>query len=308
MSVVAAWDEVSRRYRDVDAVLGVTLALRAGEVTALVGHNGAGKTTLVKLLLGLIRPSKGRVRVFGADPAGRRGAQARRGIGFLPESVAFHGAMTGRELLAFHARLKGAAPLENAALLERVGIADAADRRVATYSKGMRQRLGIAQALIGSPRLLVFDEPTSGLDPASRGEVYRTIDALRADGATVLVCTHALAEVQDRVDRIAIMHGGRLLAAGTLAELRQDADIRTRIDIRVRSGCMAAVQASLPAAAGAHVRSDTELTLLVPASVKMSVLKTLATQADAAVLDVELSASGLQEIYDRLVQGARTAA
>src|SRR5690606_11788785 len=163
---------------------------------ALVGHNGAGKTTLIKLLLGLIRPSEGSVRIAGIDPAGNRGAEARRAIGFLPESVAFHGAMTGNELIAFYARLKGAPCSRNAGLVAgyarvmgepcsrsaglrgRVGMARAANRRVATYSKGMRQRLGIAQALIGEPRLMLFDEPTSGLDPASRTEVYRMIDAL----------------------------------------------------------------------------------------------------------------------------------
>ena len=166
MTPIAQWVEVTKRYGPLVAVEDVCLALRPGEVTALVGHNGAGKTTLIKLLLGLIRPSAGRVEVQGQDPAGRGGAQARRTLGFLPENVAFHGAMTAVELMAFYARLKGCSPAGNADLLARVGIAAAARRRVATYSKGMRQRLGIAQALIGEPRLLLFDEPTSGLDPA----------------------------------------------------------------------------------------------------------------------------------------------
>ena len=220
MTCVAEWSAVTKRYRGVTAVENVSLGLEAGEATALVGHNGAGKTTLIKLLLGLIRPNDGSVRISGVDPAGHRGAQARRAIGFLPESVAFHDAMTGDELMAFYARLKGEPRQRNAELLARVGIADAAHRRVATYSKGMRQRLGIAQALIGEPRLLLFDEPTSGLDPASRRDVYVMIDTLRDSGATVLISTHALAEVENRVDRVAIMHCGRLLAAGTLAELR----------------------------------------------------------------------------------------
>lgn len=246
MTIVAQWSSVTKRYRGVTAVEGVSLGLEAGQVTALVGHNGAGKTTLIKLLLGLIRPTEGSVRISGIDPAGNRGAEARRAIGFLPESVAFHGAMTGSELMAFHARLKGESCRGNAALLERVGIAHAANRRVATYSKGMRQRLGIAQALIGAPRLLLFDEPTSGLDPASRSDVYRMIDALRIGGATVLVCTHALAEVQDRVDRAAIMHRGHLLAAGTLTDLRRGTAAEARIRVRVRPSAAEQVLAGLP--------------------------------------------------------------
>jgi ABC-type multidrug transport system ATPase subunit len=193
-----------------------------GEATALVGHNGAGKTTLIKLLLGLIRPSAGSVRVLDVDPAGRQGAEARRALGFLPENVAFHGAMSGTELMKFYARLKGQPVSRNRDLLARVGLAEAADRRVSTYSKGMRQRLGLAQTLIGDPRLLLLDEPTSGLDPASRAEVFDMIDKLRADGATVLVSTHALAEVGERVDRVAVLHQGGLLRAGSLAELRRE--------------------------------------------------------------------------------------
>ena len=303
MTIVAQWGSVTKRYRGVTAVEDVSLGLEAGQVTALVGHNGAGKTTLIKLLLGLIRPTTGSVRISGIDPAGSRGAEARRTIGFLPESVAFHGAMTGRELMAFHARLKGESRRDNAALLERVGIAHAADRRVATYSKGMRQRLGIAQALIGAPRLLLFDEPTSGLDPASRSDVYRMIDALRAGGATVLVSTHALAEVQDRVDRAAIMHRGRLLAAGTLAELRRGAAAEARIRGRVRPSATGQVLAGLPDGVRCAERDDASLTLEVAAAAKMPVLRALA-QAGELVEDVETGAPGLQELYDRLVGAA----
>jgi len=300
VTAVAQWEEVTRRYRGVTAVDRVSLALEAGQVTALVGHNGAGKTTLIKLLLGLVRPTAGRVRIGGVDPGGRRGAQARRAIGFLPESVAFHGAMTGRELMDFHARLKGRPLRDNAALLARVGIAHAAERRVATYSKGMRQRLGLAQALIGAPRLMLFDEPTSGLDPASRNDVYRTIDALRADGATVLISTHALAEVQDRVDRAAIMHRGRLLAAGTLHELRHRAAVAARIRVRAAAGAADRVLAGLPPEVRCRERDGDVLTLEVDADAKMPTLRRLAA-AGAPVADVEVGAAGLQELYDRLI-------
>jgi Cu-processing system ATP-binding protein len=296
MTSVVEWNAVTKRYRDTTAVENVSLRLEAGEATALVGHNGAGKTTLIKLLLGLIRPNEGSVRMSGIDPAGQRGAQARRGIGFLPESVAFHDAMTGNELMAFYARLKGEPRQRNAELLERVGIAHAAHRRVGTYSKGMRQRLGIAQALIGAPRLLLFDEPTSGLDPASRHDVYEMLDTLRGSGATVLISTHALAEVEKRVDRVAIMHRGRLVAAGTLTDLRHGLAADVRLRVRVRPCTASQVLARLPEGVRCVEKSDAALTLFVPPVVKMDALRAI-LHGGEEVLDIDMHAPGLQEIY-----------
>ena len=307
MNAIAEWSGVTRRYRNVIAVQDVSLALHPGEATALVGHNGAGKTTLIKLLLGLIRPDEGTVRVSGVDPAGARGAEARRTLGFLPENVAFHGAMTGTELMSFYARLKRHSPKRNAELLALVGIAHAANRRVSTYSKGMRQRLGIAQALIGEPRLLLFDEPTSGLDPASRLDVFNTIDTLRGSGATVLVSTHALAEVENRVDRVAVMHRGHLLAAGTVAELRHSAEADIGLGLRVRHGETAQVLAMLPAEVQCIERSESNLALRMPPAAKMPVLRLLATLGEV-IEDVEITTPGLEDLYRRLVEPKATAA
>ncbi|WP_298581309.1 ABC transporter ATP-binding protein [uncultured Luteimonas sp.] len=307
MSTIAQWSGVTRRYGDVVAVRDVSLALRAGEATALVGHNGAGKTTLIKLLLGLVRPDEGSVHVAGLDPAGAQGAQARRALGFLPENVAFHGAMTGHELMAFYAGLKRQSPRRNPELLSLVGIADAAHRRVSTYSKGMRQRLGIAQALIGEPKLLLFDEPTSGLDPASRLDVFNTIDMLRGSGATVLVCTHALAEVEHRVDRVAVMHRGTLLAAGTLAELRAGVVPDAGLRLRVRDCETTQLLAALPPGSRCTARDGDVLALSVPAAGKMAALRALAAMGDA-VEDVETRAAGLEDLYRRLVEREGAAA
>ena len=300
MSGTAQWNDVTRRYGDVLAVSGVSLSLRAGEATALVGHNGAGKTTLIKLLLGLVRPDAGTVRVSGVDPSGAQGAQARRKLGFLPENVAFHGAMTGSELMAFYARLKGHSVRRNRELLSLVGIAHAADRRVSTYSKGMRQRLGIAQALIGEPQLLLFDEPTSGLDPASRAEVFNTIDLLRRGGATVLVCTHALAEVEHRVDRVAVMHRGNLLAAGTLDELREGVVPEARFRLRAEGLVGEDLSTRLPAGSRCTEAGEGIVLVSVPAAEKMAALRTLAQLP--GVRDISTGAPGLEDLYRQLVE------
>lgn len=301
MTTIAEWQAVSRHYGALCAVDDVSLALRAGEVTALVGHNGAGKTTLIKLLLGLVRPSAGQVRVLGLDPAGRAGAQARHALGFVPENVAFHGAMTALELMAFYARLKACPLARNLELLERVGLGEAARRRVATYSKGMRQRLGMAQALIGAPRLLLFDEPTSGLDPASRAEVYASIDRLRGDGATVLVSTHALAEIERHVDRVAIMHRGRLLAAGALDELQRASALPLRLRLRLRPGAAARVGTALPRGVSCQPLADgAGLELALAPGEKMAVLRTLVNLGDA-VEDVDWATPGLEALHRQLV-------
>jgi Cu-processing system ATP-binding protein len=224
---------VTRRYGRQQAVSSVDLRLHAGECIGLVGHNGAGKSTLIKMMLGLVRPNAGSVTVLGQDPAAGAAAPVRRALGYLPEAVALHPSMTGAETLAFYARLKRQPLAANAALLERVGIAAAANRRVGTYSKGMRQRLGLAQALLGNPRVLLLDEPTSGLDPALRQSFYEIIGNLRRNGAMVLLSSHALAELEGQIDRVVVMNRGRKVADGSIADLRRLAVIRPRIRLRL---------------------------------------------------------------------------
>jgi Cu-processing system ATP-binding protein len=225
---------VAKAYGRQRAVSGIDFTMAAGERVALVGHNGAGKSTLMKLILGLIRPTEGRIELLGIDPAGRSSGAARRAVGFLPENVAFSPSITGAELLAFYARLKRQPVAGNAALLERVGIAAAAGRRVGTYSKGMRQRLGLAQALVGRPRVLLLDEPTTGLDPALRQSFYEILDELAADGASVLLASHALAELERQVDRVVVLNHGAKVADGTLATLRRFAPVFARIRLTLK--------------------------------------------------------------------------
>lgn len=286
-------DGLGKRYGAQAAVEDVSFALPAGQTVALVGHNGAGKTTLMKLMLGLVRPTSGAVAVLGHDPAAGR-FQVRREIGFLPENVSLNPSLTARELLRFYARLKGVSgPLDG--LLGRVGLQDAAGRRVGTYSKGMRQRLGLAQALLGEPRLLLLDEPTTGLDPALRLSFYETVQRLRSGGATVLLSSHSLGELEQRADRVLIMHRGRLIADGTIADLRRLADLPVRIRARVNGGWPADALDGLPPGARAS-RSDGLVELTCPDHEKMAVIRHLAA-LDGAVRDMEIAPPSLDDLY-----------
>jgi Cu-processing system ATP-binding protein len=287
--------DVAKRYGAVTALDGVSLRLAEGEALALVGHNGAGKTTLIKLILGLVRPTAGRVRVFGADPARPGGGEIRRRIGFLPESVVFAGAMTGLEVLQFYLALRGEPAAAAGPLLERVGLEPAARRRVVTYSKGMRQRLGLAQALIGQPRVLLLDEPTTGLDPTLRHTFYAIIAELRAEGCALLLSSHALAELEHRVDRVAILEGGRLAAYGTLAELRAKAGLPVRIRVTVPDAASIAPLRQL----GAEATQDGVVELHVTNGAKLQMLGRLAG-CGMPIEDVEVLPPSLDEIYARL--------
>jgi Cu-processing system ATP-binding protein len=198
----------------------------------------------MKIMLGLIPADSGRIEVCGAAPGS---AEARRQVTYLPENVAFHPALTGLETLRTYLRLRGESPRLAMDLLERVGLKDAGRRRIGTYSKGMRQRVGLAQALIGHPRLLVLDEPTSGLDPVSRREFYKMLDELAAEGAAILLSSHALTEVEARTDRIVILSRGRMVADDTLAGLRRRAALPVRLQITARPGVADAVAAELSA-------------------------------------------------------------
>jgi Cu-processing system ATP-binding protein len=227
---------VKKRYGSSMAVDDVSLELPDGQTVALVGHNGAGKTTLFKLMLGLTRPTAGQIRVLGEDPGSAAGREARNSIGYLPENVVFSGALTGREMLKFYASMKGRSAEECDGLLERVGLAEARNKRVNAYSKGMRQRLGLAQALLGEPRLLFLDEPTTGLDPLVRQSFYDLIGELRGRGVTALLSSHALSELEARIDHVVILDHGRVLAAGALEALRALAGLPIQIEIAVSDG------------------------------------------------------------------------
>ncbi len=208
------------RRRRIVALQHLNLEIAPGEIYGLLGPNGSGKSTTLKIILGLIQPTRGSVRVFGRDNST---VAVRRDIGFLPENAYFHKFLTGTETLRFHARLSGLRSGESksriAELLETVGLTRAADARLSTYSKGMLQRIGLAQALIHRPKILVLDEPTAAVDPAGSRDIQNLIASLKKTGTTILLSSHLLTQVQEVCDRVGILHRGKLIREGRLEDL-----------------------------------------------------------------------------------------
>jgi ABC-2 type transport system ATP-binding protein len=224
MQPVLAARGLEKRYRRVQALAGVDLEVAPGQLVGLLGPNGAGKSTLVKIACGLVRPTGGTVEVAGA-PAGS--VAARRALGYLAELFRFPSCMSADEVLTLHQRLTGSphGARERGELLELVGLPEARETRVSAMSKGMQQRLGIAQALVGAPPLLLLDEPTSALDPAGRRVVRGLLEELRRRGQSVLLNSHLLSEVELVCDHVVIVDRGRVVAAGAPGELRREGGV-----------------------------------------------------------------------------------
>lgn len=286
---VVVLDRVSATYGAVEAVRGVSLRIAGGQRVALLGQNGAGKTTLLKMILGLTPIAAGTATVLGAPPGA---LNARNATGFLPENVAFHGALSGREQLRYLARLKSVAPHNADEMLERVGLSAAAERKIRTYSKGMRQRLGLAQALLGHPRLALLDEPTSGLDPISRHDFYDLIGELARAGGTVVISTHALTELSARVDRIAILSHGKLMANGDLATLRRAAHIPVRFTVTTAEETADGIAEQL----GGRRLNRHSVELACRESEKIGTLARI-TALRPAIRDIEVTPPDLEAIY-----------
>jgi ABC-2 type transport system ATP-binding protein len=234
VAAVLAVSGLEKRYRRVQALAGVDLTVEAGQLVGLLGPNGAGKSTLVKIACGLVRPTGGRAQVVGA-PAGS--IAARRSLGYLAELFRFPGWMTADEVLALHQQLtrSNGGSAERGELLDLVGLADARRTRVSEMSKGMQQRLGIAQAMVGTPKLLLLDEPTSALDPAGRRVVRQLLEELRRRGTSVLLNSHLLSEVELVCDHVVIVDHGRVVAAGAPSELRHEGGVEVETATGTRS-------------------------------------------------------------------------
>ncbi|MBH9578423.1 ABC transporter ATP-binding protein [Inhella proteolytica] len=286
---------VRKAFGPLQAVAGVDLRVPRGELFGLIGHNGAGKSTLFRIMLGLTDADSGRVEVAGVAVGGPQWREARRRIGYLPEQLALYESLSGRETLAFFAKLKGAPRAQIEQLLELVGLGHAAERAVRTYSKGMRQRLGLAQALLGDPQVLFLDEPTNGLDPQAIKEFYELLGALGARGTTILITSHILAELQQRVDRLAILANGKVVAQGSVQALREQLALPLTLTLR---GTPELLQAAREAA------GDCARALLLPEALqlhcerhrKMELLARLAPLA-GRLADLEITEPSLEDLY-----------
>lgn len=242
---------VGIRGKRVRAVDGLSLEVGANQIYGLLGPNGSGKSTTLKFLLGLLRPSSGSGTIFGMAAGS---LAARQVLGYLPESPHFYRYLSGRELLRYYARVSGVARATRetrvTSVLEEVGLLAAADRRLSTYSKGMLQRVGLAQALVHDPRLLILDEPTAGVDPEGTAAIAAIIRDLKARGKTVLLSSHLLAQMEDLCDHIAIINRGRLLCEGAVKDLLRREGAETYLVDGLDAAGRAAVEAGIAAAGG----------------------------------------------------------
>jgi Cu-processing system ATP-binding protein len=288
---------VVKHYGAVRAVDGVDLEVRRGEVFGLIGRNGAGKSTLFKMMLGLVKADAGSLLIQGSPVNERSFRSVRRGIGYLPENIVLYDNLSGLETMRYFARLKGAPADQCEATLARVGLSDAARRAVREYSKGMRQRLGFAQALLGSPRVLFLDEPTTGLDPAAIRSFYQTLRQLRDEGVTMIITSHILAELQERVDRLAILSAGRVQALGSVQELRERMALPLKVEVLAEASSVGAVQAALAPLPVSDLRwQGPRSQANCPRDAKMAVLAALAALG-SAVRDVVVHEPSLEDLF-----------
>lgn len=288
---------VTKDFGTVQAVRGVDLSIAPGELFGLIGHNGAGKSTLFKMMLGLIPITSGEIRLDGEPVNGPRFRETRRKIGYLPENVVLYDNLTGIETLYFFADLKAVPRRECAGLLDKVGLAHAARRRVREYSKGMRQRLGFAQALLGTPRLLFLDEPTTGLDPGAIRDFYRILRELKGDGVTMVLTSHILAEIQERVDRLAVMEGGLIRATGTVQALREAMNLPLTLEIAGGAGLAEQVGRVLEGIAIESIEeAGSVLHIRLPREAKMPALARLATLGDT-MRDLRVREPSLEDVF-----------
>ena len=225
-------EHVGLRFGDFEALQDINIDIFQGQTLALLGHNGAGKSSLIKLILGLVKPTSGKLTVHNECD------QSRVNLGYLPEDVSFYDKLTGLEVLRYFAALKGINDTRVKQLIEEFELGYAQHKPLKTYSKGMKQRLGVAQAILSHPDILLLDEPTVGLDPQASQFLYQKIDSLKQQGCAVIVCTHELSIVEKHLDSALLLAQGRRVGSGTLDELRQASGLKSQIKLADFAGTL----------------------------------------------------------------------
>lgn len=298
--------KLTKHYGQVVAVDNLNLRVREGEVFGLLGPNGSGKTTTILMLLGLTEPTSGYVRVLGLDPA-RRPLSVKARVGYLPDQVGFYDDLTARENLIYIAKLNGL-PRDEAyrridEALAQMGLADVADRRVATFSRGMRQRLGVAEILIKQPRLVIMDEPTQGLDPEAAHEFLDIVRDLKAQGISILLASHLLHQVQAVCDRVGLFHKGRMVLEGTVPELARKV-LGGAYRVRVQAkGDGDAIERSLRDVKGVTgVKRDTDWYEVEAVRDLRPEVARAVVQAGGLLYSLDVEEPSLDEIYTRYFQ------
>jgi ABC-2 type transport system ATP-binding protein len=304
---------LTKKYDRFIAVNNLNLRVQHGEVFGLLGPNGAGKTTTILMLLGLTDPTSGKVSVLGMDPS-RKTLSVKSRVGYIPDTVGFYDELTARENLIYIAKLNGLSG-ESAyqridEVLTRVGLHEVADHRVATFSRGMRQRLGVADVLIKQPQLIIMDEPTQGLDPERAREFLQMIRSLKEEGITILLSSHLLHQVQAVCDRVGLFHRGKMVLEGTVSELAKKVLGRAYRVVLEASGDPNAILASLekvPGQVGVRAMDHSLYEVEAESDIRAAVAKAV-VDSGAQLLRLDVEAQSLDEIYARYFEEVKNAA
>lgn len=303
-NLVIQTENLSKRYGKFTAVDSLNLTLQKGEVFGLLGPNGAGKTTTILMLLGLTNRTSGRVHVLGYDPD-RNPLQVKSRVGYLPDAVGFYDELTARENLIYTAKLNGIARSEARTriddLLARMGLADVGNKRVATFSRGMRQRLGVAELLLKQPEVIILDEPTLGLDPEAARQFIGLIHTLKDEGITILLSSHLLPQVQSVCDRVGLFRRGKMVVEGSVHDLAQavlGGGYHIHLEAEGDPERIENALRALPGAPDVRVTAQNQYTLTTDGDRRAEAAKAV-VQADGKLQTLDVEEPSLDEIYAR---------
>ncbi len=299
--------DLTKKYGNFTAVDHLNLKVERGEIFGLLGPNGAGKTTTILMLLGLTEPTSGEVRVLSLDPA-RQPLSAKSRVGYLPDLIGFYDELTARENLIYTAKLNGIPRREIdrriEESLERVGLTEVADHRVGTFSRGMRQRLGVADMLIKKPELIIMDEPTQGLDPEGARDFLKMILSLKQEGITVLVSSHLLHQVQATCDRVGLFYQGRMVLEGSVPDLARQVlggAYRIRVNALDSNGRLQASLENLPGVVKVTHPMENIYELEAESDIRPQIAEAV-VQAGGKLLQLDIETQSLDDIYARYFQ------